>query len=108
MGYRYLGLHLVSDLACISVADSPAMTRFTNNVLDSAVTKSVGLYKADDLPVRRVPQSLAIRLHVCQSLRQGYRLYEGKHSGLNLVQVGGDVHGVLVRWAHLHEFVHPC
>ena len=30
------------------------MTRFTNNVLDSAVTKSVDLYKADDLPVRRV------------------------------------------------------
>ena len=28
--------------------------------------------------------------------------------GFNLVQVGGDVHGVLVRWAHLHGFMHSC
>ena len=72
LGHVHLGLPRVSDLACISVADSLAMTRFTNNVLDSAVTKSVDLYKADDLPVRRVISGGDLRLARIRELIIGY------------------------------------
>ena len=48
------------------------MTRFTNNVLDSAVTKSVDLYKADDLPVRRVISGGDLRLARIRELIIGY------------------------------------